>query len=76
MFNALEAECLAAGIAPFVGDRGAWIGTYVAVASRSARPLDPAEIARLASAAWRHCSRAHPAVIAGIDYDFEPRTGG
>ncbi len=67
MCDVLEAESYAARLAPFTGNRAAWIERYLAARRRDDPAADPRNAVREGEIAWRLHGWAHPAVIAQLD---------
>jgi hypothetical protein len=68
MQDSIESELIAAHLAPFAKDEGAWIDAYVAARSRAEPTLDAAAADRAARKAWQSHGWAHPAVVARLEH--------
>lgn len=72
MDESIEADLLAAHMAPFARDEAAWTDAYVTSRSRLDSAADPQCVESAALAAWRTHGWAHPAVVAHLEHALGP----
>jgi hypothetical protein len=72
MKDSIEADLLAAHLAPFARDQAAWTDAYVTAMSRADPAAEPARVAEAAHAAWQSHGWAHPAVVAHLEHALGP----
>jgi hypothetical protein len=76
MNDSIEADLLAASLAPFVDDEAAWIDRYVSARARLDPGLEPARVVEAARLAWDTHGWAHPAAVAHLEHELGPLGAG
>jgi hypothetical protein len=72
MNDSIEADLLAAHLAPFARDQASWTDAYVTSMSRLDSGADPQRVEAAALAAWRTHGWVHPAVVAHLEQALGP----
>jgi len=72
MQDSIEADLLAAHLAPFARDEAAWTDAYVTAMSRADPTAELGRVEQAARAAWQSHGWAHPAVVAHLEHTLGP----
>jgi hypothetical protein len=72
MQDSIEADLLAAHLAPFARDQAAWTDAYVTATSHADPAAEPGRVEQAARAAWLSHGWAHPAVVAHLEHTLGP----
>ena len=76
MQDSIEADLLAAHMAPFARDQASWTDAYITSLSRLDPHAEPQSAVRAACAAWQSYGWAHPAVVAHLEHALGPLDDG
>jgi hypothetical protein len=76
MDDSIEADLLAASLAPFAHGEAAWIDRYVSARARLDPALEPERVVAAGRLAWDTHGWAHPAAVAHLEHELGPLGAG